>query len=481
MYRCFFLAVATSAILAPAFAGPLEDGESALKNSDYVVALDRLKPLADRGNPKAQLDLGSMYLGGLGVVKDPSKANDWFRKAAERGNIDAQRQLAAGYFTGRFGLPKDIDQAMSWYHRAAEHGDLPSITLLADFYLRGASVPRNIGEALHWYRKAADLGDVRSMNNLGSIYLSGDDGHAKDARLAFHWFSKAAEHGNGGAELALGDLYRQGEGVHMDKAQALAWYRKAAAQGDVMKAVADQRIASLERGEPLVPPPSPPPANFAALTAQAEHGDAQAQTDLGNIYLDPHSVLSDPAKGVSWLHKAADQGFAPAEKALSDAYCVGWGGAPKNVEECRSWLQRAADQGYAQAEYSLGLSYFTGMGGVEKDNAQGMQWLQRAANQGYADAEQQLGWEYEIGHRTFRDFDKAIQWYRKAADQGDTQAQMSLGEIYERGKGVPRDTAQALDWYKMAAASSAGTLLQTMARSAIKRLEASRPEKSPEQ
>ena len=99
--------------------------------------------------------------------------------------------------------------------------------------------------------------------------------------------------------------------------------------------MADVRIDSLERGEPLVPSPSPPPANFAALTSQAERGDAQAQTDLGNIYLDSHSVLNDYTKGISWLRKAADQNFLPAENALSNAYCVGYGGTPKDGPECR--------------------------------------------------------------------------------------------------------------------------------------------------
>jgi uncharacterized protein len=468
------LSVAASVILAPALAGSLADGETALKSGDYVTALELLQPLADRGEPKAQMDLSLMYLGGLGVVKDLSRATAWLRKAAERGDAEAQRGLGIWYFTGKFGVAKDVDQGVFWHRKAAEHGDLPSITFLAGLYQRGVSVPKDIGQALHWYRKGAELGDVRSMSELGSIYLSGDQGPPKDASQAIHWFSKAAEHGDsGGAELALGDLYRQGEGVSMDKAQALAWYRKAAAKGDLIKAMADARIDSLERGEPLVRPPSPPPANFAVLTSQAERGDAQAQTDLGDIYLDRHSVLNDYTKGISWLRKAADQNFVPAENGLSKAYCVGYGGTPKDGAECRTWMQKPADQGDAEAQYTLGLSYFNAWW-FEKDDAQGMRWVQRAADQGYLNAQRELGRSYEHGlHNTRQDFGNEILWYRKAADQGDGEAQFALAHIYERGEGVPRDTAQALEWYRKAAANTDNSFRQSMARRAIARLDTS--------
>ncbi len=48
---------------------------------------------------------------------------------------------------------------------------------------------------------------------------------------ALAWFRKAAAQGNGDALSALGDAYRTGDGVAKDNAAALAWYLKAAEQG----------------------------------------------------------------------------------------------------------------------------------------------------------------------------------------------------------------------------------------------------------
>ena len=45
---------------------------------------------ADRGNADAQVSLGYMYLHGRGVPQDDALAVTWYRKAADQGNADAQ-------------------------------------------------------------------------------------------------------------------------------------------------------------------------------------------------------------------------------------------------------------------------------------------------------------------------------------------------------------------------------------------------------
>jgi hypothetical protein len=41
----------------------------------------------------AQKNLGLFYETGLGLTKDILQASEWYRKAAEQGNIDAQNHL----------------------------------------------------------------------------------------------------------------------------------------------------------------------------------------------------------------------------------------------------------------------------------------------------------------------------------------------------------------------------------------------------
>ncbi|WP_406569303.1 tetratricopeptide repeat protein, partial [Aeromonas veronii] len=48
------------------------------------------------------------------------------------------------------------------------------------------------------------------------------------------WYRKAAEQGDAMAQFNLGAMYEQGKGVAQDDKQAVAWYRKAAEQGYAM-------------------------------------------------------------------------------------------------------------------------------------------------------------------------------------------------------------------------------------------------------
>jgi TPR repeat protein len=87
--------IATAQILgsASAVAGPWEDGMAAYNRGDYVPAIRLFRPLAERGNPKAQNVLGVMYRKGEGVTRNPGRALMWFSLAAKRGDARAKAGL----------------------------------------------------------------------------------------------------------------------------------------------------------------------------------------------------------------------------------------------------------------------------------------------------------------------------------------------------------------------------------------------------
>ena len=91
-------------------------------NGDYATALRLLRPLAERGNRQAQYNLAVMYANGRGVPRDEAEANRWYRKAAEQGDPSAQSLVGSGYLYGR-GAPKDFVQAYLWLSLAAHGGD----------------------------------------------------------------------------------------------------------------------------------------------------------------------------------------------------------------------------------------------------------------------------------------------------------------------------------------------------------------------
>jgi uncharacterized protein len=64
---------------------------------------------------------------------------------------------------------KTIREARKWFERAAQKGYVPAQVNLAVLYLNGWGVERNYGTALYWLKAAADQGNARAHTNLGIL------------------------------------------------------------------------------------------------------------------------------------------------------------------------------------------------------------------------------------------------------------------------------------------------------------------------
>ena len=65
------------------------------------------------------------------MPKDLTKALQWFRKAAEAGNVEGQRNLGHAFAEGQ-GTPVDVVEAYQWLSVAAKQGDKAAMEELAD-------------------------------------------------------------------------------------------------------------------------------------------------------------------------------------------------------------------------------------------------------------------------------------------------------------------------------------------------------------
>ena len=73
-------------------------------------------------------------------------------------------------------------------------------------------------------------------------------------------------------------------------------------------------------------------ADFLAIVASAEKGDAKAQLRLGDVYeRGLYYVPRDYAAAASWYRKAAEQGDALAQSELARVYYIGRGVAQDYV------------------------------------------------------------------------------------------------------------------------------------------------------
>ena len=190
---------------------------------------------------------------------------------------------------------------------------------------------------------------------------------------------------------------------------------------------------------------------FEAVKARADKGDGEAQISLYFRYVNGTGVARDPAKGIKWLRKAAEQGVARAQCLLGLCYSNGQGMKKPDKFEGVRWLRRAADQGLAEAQFDLGMCYANG-DGVPGNAEEAAAWYRKAADQGLPEAECELGNCYLEGTGVPKDVPEGVKWTRKAAEQGFGQAQNGLGLCYLKGTGVTKDYVQAYKWFNLAAA-----------------------------
>ncbi len=117
MARCLAALLLFIGLAAPALAG-MEEGFAAYQRADYAAAMREFKPLAEKGDPKAQFYLGEMYGQGQGIKRDLKKAARWYREAAMQGHTAAQGILGGLYAAG-LGVPRDFGRAYYWLIIAA--------------------------------------------------------------------------------------------------------------------------------------------------------------------------------------------------------------------------------------------------------------------------------------------------------------------------------------------------------------------------
>ena len=148
-----------------AFGGQFEDATAAYERGDYATAFRLMKPLAEKGDAKAQHNLGVMYDYGRSVPQDYTKALKWYRMAAEHGIPEAQHNLGLMYYQGQ-GVPQNYAEAAKWYRRAAEQGMADSQVNLGIMYYQGQGVSRDYVLAHMWLDLAASQYPASVRENL---------------------------------------------------------------------------------------------------------------------------------------------------------------------------------------------------------------------------------------------------------------------------------------------------------------------------
>ena len=81
---------------------------------------------------------------------------------------------------------------------------------------------------------------------------------------------------------------------------------------------------------------------YKQVSSVAEQGDAEAQFNLGQMYLEGKAVPQDYEQTVYWYRLAAEQGYTRAQNNLGLMYYNGLG-VPQNLEQAEHWYRLARE------------------------------------------------------------------------------------------------------------------------------------------
>ena len=133
----------------------------AFQTGNYEQAFRLWQPLAEKGDARAQNNLGVMYEKGRGVAQDYQQAIAWWQKAANQEDAKAQFNLGVMYEKG-WGVKQNDQQAVAWYQKAANQGFAMAQYNLGLMYANGRGVAQDYQQAKAWWQKALAQPDTKA-------------------------------------------------------------------------------------------------------------------------------------------------------------------------------------------------------------------------------------------------------------------------------------------------------------------------------
>lgn len=309
-----------------------DDATIALESKDYTKAMKLLKAATAKGNPVAELIIGSLYWVGRGVKKNEGEAIKWFLKSADKGLMYALYEVSEIYYDKRYVDTTALKVRFNTLLRCADAGCEDCFSWLALAYQEGQGVKVDYANAVKWYKKVADKGNYVHMEAIARLYDEGGHSLTQSKEETFKWYMKAATAnmyeekpfaGSKRAMYYLYQMYSEGEGVEKNQVEAFKWLLK-------MNEIKE----SQGRNE--------------------NDWIGDALYDLGNAYFTGTGVDQNYSEALKWFTHGAElklspiamiKGKNPCMVKLATMYREGQG-VKKDLKIAEEWQQKADSSDY---------------------------------------------------------------------------------------------------------------------------------------
>ena len=435
--------------------------------------MKNLLKAAETGDPEAQYQLGSLYLGpkdfwddsvdytrGKGMMRGGYPALKWFHRAALQGHVKAQNKLAYLLNDGYTPIGKNhvtlnrksrellkLEKA-EWSRKAIENGDpFALIRLQKDDELRETTeeLTRTRQEGLALFREAAGQGHVQAM-----LVLAVNPSHSGEVG---EWYRMAAEHGSVEGMVEYADLCEKKARIKAEEENEAKEDEEDAEEDNAEEEDGTDETGKEEEeeidNEYMAEAKLWRRKAFDAAMKQLDAGDAEGlRVFMANRFCRDH--LEDYLEGedkAAFAARIRDRLWGLLEQS-SEPYYVSYLDVLYIVfariagEEKETFLRRLLDLDDIIFSIPLGEQFI--YHGNQQNKEEAVRMLRIPAGFGHPDARSDLGYCYLRGDGVPQDKAEGVKWLRMAAEQGDDEAVFYLSEIlWNRG---PLNWPEALEW-----------------------------------
>ena len=152
------------------------------------------------------------------------------QRAIDFGNTASLALMAWLIIEGREGVAKDEKRGFELAEEGARLGCHHCQGVVANCYCWGIGCEEDEARSLELALESSRRGSRYGQFTLGLLHHSGEGGLAVDYAQAVAFYRLAAAQGLDAAQFELSDMYRYGWGVARDDNEALRWFMLAAAQ-----------------------------------------------------------------------------------------------------------------------------------------------------------------------------------------------------------------------------------------------------------
>ncbi|ATO18711.1 hypothetical protein BS636_03050 [Acinetobacter sp. LoGeW2-3] len=359
---------------------------------DQTQALRFIKQSINLGDQEGLYDYyAGVLLGTIDVDQRQRILQHLQQQSYEHKDAQAKTLLGLAYFHGWF-VEKNETMAFRYWSEAANIQFPQALSVIAALYYESYLVADEPEKAFSLYQVAAEIepNDFYSQMGLALCYLHGI-GTAKDTAKATHIIQQVAlQHWNIAAQseadlvYVVGRFYSLPEYPLPNREKAIQYLNQAVSKGSAEAAW--YLYQALSGQYPVFAIDEDQAKRYLHQAAQLGHAQAQAQ--LGIMYLKGQDVAQGIALGLNYLKQAAEQKNAMAMNALGEAMEQGVG-IDANMDQAIQLYRKAAAQVNADAYSHLGRVYTKGIG-VERDVITARAWLEKGSLLGHAASQEQL-------------------------------------------------------------------------------------------